>query len=64
MSEKKIKIDIIKLALLGDSSVGKTSICKALNSGKFDHKGIATIGYDKFDKKFKLENGKEIKVTI
>ena len=54
----------IKLALLGDSRVGKTAICKVLKDNKFDGSDISTIGYDKIDKKFKVENGSVIKVVV
>ena len=64
MSEKKIKLTSIKIALLGDSQVGKTAICQVLKDNKFDDKIISTIGYDKIDKQFKLENGSDIKVVI
>ena len=64
MSEKKIKLTSIKLALLGDSRVGKTAICKVLKDNKFDGNDISTIGFDKIDKKVKLENGSVIKVVI
>ena len=64
MNEKKIKLTSIKIALLGDSQVGKTAICQVLKDNKFDDKIISTIGYDKIDKQFKLENGSDIKVVI
>ena len=43
----KNKIIEYKFALLGDSSVGKTSIFKKISTGKFFEQNIATIGTDK-----------------
>ena len=41
------KVKEYKFALLGDSSVGKTSIFKKISTGKFTEQNIATIGTDK-----------------
>ena len=35
MNEKKIKLTAIKIALLGDKEVGKSSICNALEGIEF-----------------------------
>ena len=64
MIENKNGILAIKLGLLGDSTVGKTCICEAYLNYEFIQDKIATIGADKFDKKFALENGKEIKLIF
>ena len=64
MIENKNGILAIKLGLLGDSTVGKTCICEAYLNYEFIQDKIATIGADKFDKKFTLENGKEIKFSF
>ena len=64
MNEKKNKETTIKLGLLGDDSVGKTSICKVLIGSQFRQDEIATIGTDKYEIKFKLENDKVIKGII
>ena len=63
MNENKIKIPSIKLGLLGDSPVGKTCIFNAFQGLAFEGT-IPTIGYDKTDCTFKLENAKEIKVIL
>lgn len=39
-------IDSIKLLLLGDSSVGKTSLCSKLKEGDINYQHYATIGVD------------------
>ena len=64
MAENKKKYNVIKIGLLGDVMVGKTAILIALNSLEYKEDMIATIGYDKLEKKFILENGKEIKLII
>ena len=57
------KITLIKIGLLGDSNVGKTSICNTF-SGDESCDCLITIGTDKFEKKIKLENGEEIKLIF
>ena len=65
MNENKIvTLKSIKLILLGDNAVGKTSICNSLMGMQFEQNTLATIGYEKIEKAFKVENGKEIKVII
>ena len=62
--EKKIKRKAIKIAMLGDSLVGKTSICTAFKDNIFTEEKMATIGEDKFETKIMLKNGEEIKLCI
>ena len=64
MDENKIALKLAKIALLGDSTVGKTSICLTYKGIEFKENTLFTIGTDKFDKIIKLENGKEIKLVI
>jgi small GTP-binding protein len=64
MSGNEIKMKIIRLALLGDSSVGKTSIISAFLGYEFNEDFISTIGWDKRKKTIKLENGKNIELSI
>ena len=64
MEENNIEVGVIKVALLGDSCVGKTWICKSFMGVIFREDDLATIFTDKFDKKIKLENGKEIRLII
>ena len=45
--KKKEKNNDYKFILLGDSSVGKTSIFKKITTGIFNDKNISTIGMDK-----------------
>ncbi len=58
-SEQEAQI-VLKLLLLGDSSVGKTSILLEYISNKFDESSISTVGVDYMDKiidynKFKIK---------
>ena len=64
MSEDGIKLKAIKLGLLGDSTVGKTSICQSLMNIEFTGDNITTVGFEKLDTKFKLNNGKYIKLVL
>ena len=49
----------MKLGLLGDSSAGKTCIYLAFLDIEIPPDLLPTIGFDKYDKKIILENGKE-----
>ena len=56
-SEKeKDPIIILKILILGDSGVGKTSILIKYINNKFDESHIATIGVDYMDKTIKYKN--------
>jgi len=64
MEENYIQFNVIKICLLGDTCVGKTRICKSFMGMIFKEDEPGTIGTDKFEKKIKLENGKEIKLVL
>ena len=64
MSEKKIKRNVIKVAMLGDSEVGKTSICNNLMNLEFNDNALSTIGTEKLETQVKLKNGEEKKLVI
>ena len=59
-----IQRKVIKLAILGDSKVGKTSICRVFFDYEFEEDQIATIGQVKFEKKIEMEDSKEVKLII
>ena len=61
MDTKDIKT---KIVLLGDSTVGKSSILHRLKFGSFDNKIQSTIGCEFFAKSFNIENEKEVKLLI
>ena len=59
-----IKIKAIKIGLLGDSTVGKTAICNSFMGVEFSNDNLMTVGQEKLETKFVLDNGKEIKLSI
>ena len=59
-----IETKVIKIGLLGDGMVGKSAICNRFLGLEFTIDTITTIGSDKFEKKIKLKNGKEIKLIL
>ena len=60
--EIKISIKAIKLALLGDSAVGKSSIIQSFLNLEFA--AMTNIGDEKFERKLCLKNGKEVKLIL
>ena len=64
MAENKISLKVIKLALLGDTTVGKTAICHSMLNLHFAEDHLSTIGQDKLETKFALKNGTEIKLVL
>ena len=56
MSKQTKENDIIKLALLGDYYVGKSSIIKRYTLDEFDSDYISNHSSDYFEKIIKLEN--------
>ena len=60
----KIKRKVLKLAMLGDSTVGKTSICNVYFNNDFENNQLMTIGQVKMDGKIKMEDGTELKLII
>ena len=53
-----------KIVLLGDSSVGKSSIVNRYIKRKFSNKYITTIGASFYSKNIHLKNNKLIKIQI
>ena len=64
MSQEKIKRNAIKIAMLGDSMVGKTAICNTFMNIEFDDSNLSTIGVEKLESQLTLKNGEEIKLII
>ena len=64
MSEKKIKRKVIRITMLGDSAVGKTSLISKFLNQNFDENYLTTIGKDKLEKKVVMKDGNEIKLII
>ena len=63
--EKKEKEEVIlyKILILGDSSVGKTSLLLQFCDDKFDPETLTTVGID-YKKKFIMRHGKKIQLQI
>ena len=64
MSKNDIKIKAIKLAFLGDSAVGKTTIIETYLDVEFNEDFISTIGWDRKKTSIILENGEEMELSI
>ena len=64
MNGENISITTIKIGLLGDSSVGKTAICNSFLNMEFSSDIISTIGLEKLETKFKLDDGNTIKLIL
>jgi small GTP-binding protein len=64
MSEKKLKRKVIRITMLGDSAVGKTSLISKFLNQNFDENYLTTIGKDKLEKKVVMKDGNEIKLII
>ena len=61
---EKLDFPKIRIGLLGDAEVGKTSIIKSLIEREFESECLPTIGLDKFEKKECLDGDKEIKLIV
>ena len=64
MSKTKIELNAIKIALLGDNAVGKSSICNSILNIEFKEDLLSTIGIERMQTSFTLKNGKEIKLIL
>ena len=61
---KKIEKPPIKIALLGDEKVGKTSICSSFLGLEFQDDCLSTFGNEANRKRISLKYGKEMKLII
>lgn len=64
MSDQKIKRKVIRISMLGDSSVGKTSIINAFLNVEFNNTLLSNIGIEKTETKMKMKDGNEMKLII
>ena len=58
------KREVIRITLLGDQSVGKTTIRSVFLKLDFEENTLSTVGTNKSETKFKLKDGKEIKLFL
>ena len=64
MKDDKVKLRVVKIELFGDTLVGKTAIINALLGFEFSEDLLLSIGIDKLETNFILNNGNEIKLII
>ena len=64
MSIEEIQRKVIRISLLGDAAVGKTSILNAFLNIEFSSNSVANIGVEKQNTKMKMKDGKEMKIII
>ena len=64
MADSKIKRKVIRLAILGDTTVGKTSIINVFLNLEFSQLMVTSVGKDKYDTQIEMKNGEEMKLII
>ena len=64
MADSKIKRKVIRLAILGDTTVGKTSIINVYLNLEFSQLMVTSVGKDKYDTQIEMKNGEEMKLII
>ena len=64
MAEDNVNLKAIRIALLGDSKVGKSTIANKYIKVDFKDDLLSTIGSDKLETKLTLKNGETIKLVI
>jgi small GTP-binding protein len=65
MSKKAKEIrEVLRITLLGNYEVGKTTLRNAFLNNDYIENTLSTVGINKVDTKFNLDNGKEIKLII
>ena len=61
---QKIKREVIRITILGDQAVGKTTLRNVYLNIDFEENTLSTVGSNKSETKYKLEDGKEIKLFL
>ena len=64
MAEQKIKRKCIRISMLGDSSVGKTSLINVFLNVEFSDNLLSNIGIEKTETKMTMKDGNEMKLII
>ena len=64
MKGNKIKRNAIKICMLGDSRVGKITICQTFMNIEFNENNLSTKGMEQLEIQRTLKNGEEIKLIM
>ena len=64
MRENENAIKCIKIGLLGDTFAGKSAICRSVLNLEFNPDTLVSIGADKFESKFIVKNGENVKLLL
>ena len=64
MSESDLKRDVIKISLLGNQNVGKTTIRNVFLNQEYSDYSLSTVGMNKANTYLTLDNGNKIKLII
>ena len=64
MSESDLKRDVIKISLLGNQNVGKTTIRNVFLNQEYSDYSLSTVGVNKANTYLTLDNGNKIKLII
>jgi small GTP-binding protein len=64
MSDSEIPRTVIRISMLGDAAVGKTSIINVFLGIKFSSSVVANIGIERQNKKMTMKDGKEMKIIV
>ena len=64
MSEIDIQRKVIRISMLGDAGVGKTSIINVFLGIEFSTTVVSNIGIEKQNKKMKMKDGNEMKIIV
>ena len=64
MSEIDIQRKVIRISMLGDAAVGKTSIINVFLGIEFSSTVLSNIGIEKQNKKMKMKDGNEMKIIV
>ena len=63
-TETQKKQKVLTLSILGETKVGKTSICKVFMGIEFNSDTLATIGIEKLYKEMTMSDGNVIKIKL
>ena len=64
MFEKQLQRKVLRISLLGDTTVGKTSLINTFFNIEFSAHTIPNIGIDKQQKEMEMKDGKKMKIIL